>query len=115
MPLSQDVKERIEFVASYVQGSLTDWFLLKQVILRAFPGQIRKQAGLSKRNNSTKKMVINDADLEVMAYWELLTGVKVVIDPKRLHDPEWISRPRGWALNGGKQKELEKEVGRKKT
>lgn len=111
--LSDFVKQRIEYVASYVQGSLTDWFLLKQEILRSMPGQVRKSVGMSKRHRSTKKMVINDVDKEVIAYWELITGVKLWIDPNRLHDPNWIARKKGWALNGGKERALEEEARRK--
>lgn len=113
MPLPDSVKEKIEYVASYVQGSLKDWFLLKQEILRSMPGQLRKSVGLSKRHRSTKKMIINDIDKEVIEYWELLTGIKLWIDTNRLHDPKWISRPRGWALNGGKQKATQEETNRK--
>ena len=113
--LSDFVKQRIEYVASYVQGSLTDWFRLKQEILRSMSGQLRKSVGLSKRHRSTKKMIINDVDREVIAYWELITGIKLWIDPARLHDPNWVSRPKGWALNGGKERLLEEEAGRKEN
>ena len=53
--LSDFVKQRIEYVASYVQGSLTDWFLLKQEILRSMPGQVRKSVGMSKRHRVQRK------------------------------------------------------------
>lgn len=113
MPLPDYIKERVEYVASYVQGNVTDWFLLKRIILQAIPGQHRKSIGLSKRHRSTKKMILNDMDREVIAYWELITGVKLWIDPTRLHDPSWISRPKGWALNGGKERSLQAETERK--
>ena len=110
MPLSDIVKEKIEYVASYVQGSLTDWFLIKQEIIRQMPGQLRNQTGFSKRHRNTKKMFVNDAELEAMELWQLLTGIKPTIDPVRSHDPNWVSRPRGWALNGGKEKILQTEA-----
>ena len=113
MTLPDNVKERIEYVASYVQGSLTDWFLLKQEILRSMPAKMRKIVGLSKRHRNTKKMLINDVDREVIAYWELITGIKLWIDPQRLHDPNWVYRKRGWALNGNKERILEEEARRK--
>jgi len=115
MPLSDYAKERITYVASYVQGSVTDWFLLKKIILQGIPGQHRKSIGMSKRHRSTKKMIINDIDREVIDYWELITGVRLWIDPARLHDPNWIYRPKGWALNGGKEKVLEQENKREKN
>ncbi len=115
MPLPNSVKEKLEYVASYVRGSLTDWFLLKTVILQSFRGIERKAVGLSKRHRSTKKMFVNDTDKEVIEYWELLTGVKLWIDPQRLHNPNWISRPKGWALNGGKERAIEEEANRKKN
>ena len=113
MPLPDYIKERVEYVASYVQGNVTDWFLLKRIILQAIPGQHRKSIGLSKRHRSTKKMIVNDMDREVIAYWELITGVTLWIDPSRLHDPTWVSRPKGWALNGGKERLHQTETERK--
>ena len=113
MPLPDYIKERVEYVASYVQGNVTDWFILKRIILQAIPGQHRKSIGLSKRHRSTKKMIVNDMDRAVIEYWELITGVKLWIDPARLHDPSWVSRPKGWALNGGKERLLQAETERK--
>lgn len=115
MPLSNYVKEKIEYVASYVQGYETDWFRLKHIILIAFPGPLRKSVGMSKRHRSTRKMLMNDTDREIIAYWELITGVKVKINPDKLHNPDWVSRPKGWALNGGKERLEEEEADRKKT
>lgn len=113
MPLSDYVKERLEYVASYVQHYVTDWFVLKIVILQSMTAKQRKLLGMAKRHRSTKKMFVNDVDLEVIAYWKLLTGVDVLINPEKLHDPKWVSRPRGWALNGGKKRLLQAETKRK--
>ena len=114
MPLSNIVKEKIEYVASYVQGSLTDWYLIKKEIMRQVPGHLRPYVGFTKRHRNTKKMIMNDVEKEAMELWELLTGIKPVIDPNRTHDPNWIPRPKGWALNGGKEKLLQAENARKK-
>jgi hypothetical protein len=114
MPLSDIVKEKIEYVASYVQGSITDWYLIKREIMIQMPGHLRPYVGFTKRHRNTKKMLINDTEKEAMDLWELLTGIRPVIDLNRTHDPNWIYRPRGWALNGGKEKILQTEAGRKK-
>jgi len=114
MPLSNILKEKIEYVASYVQGSLTDWYLIKKEIVRQVPGHHRPYVGFTKRHRSTKKMIMNDIEKEAMELWELLTGIKPVIDPTRTHDSNWVSRPRGWALNGGKTKILQEEATRTK-
>jgi hypothetical protein len=113
MPLPNIVKERIEYVASYVQGSLTDWYLIKTEILHQMPGHLRGWVGFTKRHRSTKKMLMNDVEREAMALWELLTGIKPILDPARTHDPGWVYRRRGWALNGGKEKLLQEEAARK--
>lgn len=115
MPLSDFVKEKIIYVASYVQDSITDWFLIKREIIRQIPGFKRQYTGFSKRHKDTKKMIINDTEKEAMKFWELITGVEPVIDPKRIHDPSWVKRPKGWALNGGKEKILQKQNEGKKT
>ena len=109
MPLSDIIREKIEYVASYVQGSCTDWFKVKQEIIRSLPGYMRKKVGFSKRHRNTKKMLINSFDMEVINYWEIITGIRLVIDKERMHDPNWVHRPKGWALNGGKEKILQKE------
>mgnify|MGYP003349408879 FL=1 len=114
MPLSNIVKEKIEYVASYVQGSLTDWYLIKKEIIRQVPGHLRSRIGFTKRHRNTKKMITNDIEQEAMDLWELLTGIKPIIDPNRTHDPNWVSRPKGWALNGGKERILQEENARKK-
>ena len=77
--------------------------------MRQIPGHFRAYVGFTKRNRNTKKMITNDIEKEAMALWELFTGIKPVIDPKRTHDPNWIPRPRGWALNGGKERILQEE------
>lgn len=114
MPLSDIVKEKIEYVASYVQGSITDWYLIKREIMIQMPGHLRPYVGFTKRHRNTKKMITNDLEKEAMELWELLTGIRPVIDPSRTHDPSWVYRPRGWALNGGKEKILQEETRRKK-
>ena len=81
MSLPDYLKEKIDYVASYVQNNVTDWFLLKRIILQAIPGQYRKTVGLSKRHRSTKKMVLNDMDKEVIAYWPALIP-KILVEPK---------------------------------
>jgi hypothetical protein len=98
MPLSELAKDRIAYVAAYVQDSITDWFVLKIEILRAFGRFDRKKLGMSRRHPSTEKLFVNEADREIMEYWELLTGIKPFVDETKLHDPNWVYRPSGWRL-----------------
>jgi len=114
MPIHGILKEKIEYVASYVQGSCTDWFLVKKEIVRSMPGHLRTNIGFSIRHRNTKKMLINDFDREVINFWKLLTGIDLFIDPARLHDPTWVHRPKGWALNGNKEKYLQASNAEKK-
>lgn len=60
-------------------------------------------------------MLMNDVEREAMELWELFTGVKPVIDLARTHDDQWVSRKKGWALNGGKQKLLQEQNAREET
>jgi hypothetical protein len=114
MPLSDILKEKIEYVASYVQRSTSNWCLIKKEIMSQMPGHLRPYVGFSKRHRHTKKMILNDIDKEAMNLWELLTGIKPIIDSAKLHDLNWVHRPKGWALNGGKEKILQAEAARKK-
>ena len=115
MPLTTILIEKIEYVASYVQASLTDWYLIKREIMRQMPGHLRRYTGFSKRHRHTKKMLMNDVEREAMELWELFTGVKPVIDLARTHDDQWVSRKKGWALNGGKQKLLQEQNAREEA
>ena len=95
-PLTDYQKERIAFVADYVQDTTQDWLLVKRHLINAFnpPNRIF----FSTRHPQTKKHFINEFDEVVINHWQSLTGVKLEIEPEKLHDPCWVYKPKGWAL-----------------
>ena len=96
MELSVEIKEKIKFVADYIGNSTNDWLTIKKQLINNFAGS---QRGLfSKRHPRTKKQIVNDFDRLVMDYWYLLTGVSVILDKNKIHDPDWIYKPKGWRL-----------------
>lgn len=103
MEIPPYLEERIRFVAAYIGTATTDWLIVKSNIANNSKPEYR--AMFSRRHMYTKKQVLNELDLAVMKFWTTLTNVELQIDPKKLHDPNWIhDKPSGWALNGGKER-----------
>lgn len=90
------LKQRIDEVIGYVGDSTSDYLIIKRQLINNFPTPYR---GLfSARHPCTKKHTLNDFDKAVMEYWQKETGVKLELDPEKLHDPGWRQRKKGWAL-----------------
>lgn len=113
--LSDYLKERIQYVAAYIGTASDSWPVIKKHIVISMPGQRRKGLGFSRRHRFTKKMTLNEFDKAVMLYWSELTGVYPKIPETLLHDEGWVRRPKGWALNGGKEKWLLSQQGQVAT
>lgn len=96
MNIPNHLKERIEDVADYVGQETNDWLLIKRQLIGSFPNEGRRL--FSVRHPCTKKQIINEFDKLVMDYWRQLTGVEPVIHPSKLHDENWVHKPKGWAL-----------------
>jgi len=94
--IRDNLKQIIDYAADYIEDSTDDWFRVKAEIARLFPPKDRSL--FARRHFSTKKHTINDFERKVMAYWLKKTGVKLEIDESKLHDPNWIQRPKGWGL-----------------
>jgi hypothetical protein len=94
--LSQSLKERIRYVASYVESSTDDWIRVKTEIVKLFPPKERKL--FSRRHYSTKKHTINDFEELVIAFWKNEVGVDLILYEKDKHPDDWVKRPSGWAL-----------------
>lgn len=114
MAIPDFMKERIDYVAEYVGTATNDWLRVKMEIVRTLPVG-KNNVGFGRRHSHTLKTIINSFDNEVMNYWYSITGVRLTVDPKKLHNPEWVHRPRGWGLNGGKQRVQQELETQKKT
>lgn len=107
--LSEQIKQKIDEVVTYVGNTTTDWLRVKREILNILPAKDRSL--FSKRHFSTKKQVPNDFDREVMDYWKERTGITLFFDPSHLHDEtSWIYKPRGHGLQGFNQKRTTNKV-----
>jgi hypothetical protein len=94
--IPQPLKQRIKEVIEYVGDSTTDYLIIKRQLINNFPNPAR---GLfSARHPCTKKHTLNEFDRAVIEYWEEETGLKLQIDPTKLHDPGWEQKKKGWAL-----------------
>jgi len=94
--LEKKVKDIIDYAAEYIEDTTSDWFRVKKEIVNLLPPVNRSL--FSRRHYSTKKQMINEFEREVMEYWYKKTGVRLVIDKNKLHDINWIQKPKGWAL-----------------
>jgi len=88
--------KRIDYVILYVDGTSDDWFRIKMEIINQFPPKERSR--FSRRQESTKKHILNSFDREVINYWETKTSSKLWIDPDKLHPKDWVHNPSGWGL-----------------
>lgn len=104
--LSEYLKAHVRYVAAYIGTASDSWPVIKKHIVVSIDGRKRRGLGFSQRHRCTKKLVLNEFDKAVMNYWHELTGVLPVIPPEMFHDPHWVQRPKGWALNNGKEKWL---------
>jgi len=94
--IPKKLKKLIDYTIEYVGDSSNDWFRIKMEIINVFPPKYRSL--FSRRHYSTKKHILNSFDEEVIKYWEKRTGVKLWIDPEKLHPTDWVSKPKGWRL-----------------
>lgn len=102
----------IDYLFDYI-GDETDWLKIKIELVNLCPPKVKKL--FSRRHYSTKKHIINDFDRKVIEYIQTTTGRVLFIDQTRMHDPNWIHKPKGWALqelNSKRKKEKENEANR---
>jgi len=105
--------QRIDEVIEYVGNTTSDYLIVKRQLINIFPVPFRSL--FSARHPKTKKHILNDFDKAVIAYWEKQTGVRLQMDPSKLHDPEWQHKPKGWSLilvNEERRKRREEERNR---
>ena len=96
MEIDESIKLRIVYVASYIGTSTSNWLIIKRHLINAFSSKDRKL--FSVRHPCTKKQIVNDFDKSVMDFWQGITGIELFIDPEKIHDPNWIHKPKGWKL-----------------
>ncbi len=96
MEIELSIKTKINFVAKYIGTKTNDWLIIKRHLINSFNSNDRNL--FSCRHPCTKKQIINSFDLSVMDYWKEVTGVEVFLNPEKIHDPNWIHRPKGWKL-----------------
>lgn len=96
MFIPEKLKERIDEVAEYVGTTTSDFLVVKRQLINCFPPTERWR--FSHRHNSTRKHTLNGFDQEVIEYWFQSTGIRLVVNPNKLHDPGWEHRKKGWSL-----------------
>lgn len=94
--LTQDLKNRINYVYQYIENETNDWFKLKKELINIFP--INKRHLFSRRHKTSKKFFINDFDKEVIRHWEQISNNSVFIDQGKLHTKEDERMPKYWGL-----------------
>ena len=97
MNIPTNLRERIDEVIGYVGDTTSDYLLVKRQLINNFPSSARSL--FSARHPCTKKHQLNEFDRAVILYWLYQTGMKLSIDPDKLHDSSWEHRKKGWALS----------------
>lgn len=96
MEIPERVKRRIEEVAAYVQDTTSDWKLVKIELVKSMPREERRR--FSKRHPSSRKMLMNDFEREIIRLWKEITDVELKLNPEEAHPKDWTYKPLGWAL-----------------
>lgn len=107
--MDEKLKNIINDTILFVNDQTNDWFKIKQLLVNQFPP--KQRCNFSRRHYSTKKHIMNSFDIEILTYWEENSGIKLWIDPNKLHPPSWKRHRRGWGLkkyNAKRQHEIEK-------
>lgn len=94
--MDEEIKEKINETILFVNNETNDWFIIKKLIVNQLNSKSRTK--FSRRHYSTKKHIINSFEMEVIKYWEEQTGIKLWINPEKMHPVDWVKRSRGWAL-----------------
>lgn len=68
------LKEAVDFVISYANDT-DDWMLLKKIIMRNLPWQLR--ANFSTRDRKTYEQKMNEFENMLADYWKARTGVQL--------------------------------------
>lgn len=89
------VEKYLSYLFEFI-GNENDWFKIKVELVNICPPKIKKL--FSRRHYSTKKHIINDFERKVIEYIQTTTNRVLFIDQTRMHDPNWVPRPKGWAL-----------------
>ena len=110
MELDQKLKDKINFVAGYIGTKTNDWLIVKRHLINSFGKEERKL--FSKRHFSTKKQLLNNFDLLIINYWKTATGIQLVVEPTKLHDPNWIYKEKGWGLKNLNEQRKKSKVGK---
>ena len=103
MELPETIKERVRGVAHYLGDMESDWFLVKDHLRRSFTSPMRIL--FSKNHPRTRKPTgVNVFERNLMDFWFELTGVKLFVDPTKLHPKESYdpNKTRGWNLKKNK-------------
>jgi hypothetical protein len=91
----EQIKPYVDYLLCFSENE-TDWFRLKVQLVNLCPPKVKKL--LSRRHYSTKKHCISDMDKKIIEYIEATIGKVLFIDNEKLHNPDWVSKPKGWAL-----------------
>jgi len=107
--IPEKMLEIIDYAIGYIGTESLDWFKIKRELVNLTPP--RDRSLFSRRHYSTKKHILNLFDKQVINYWEQTLGVKLWIDPDKLHPENWVQKPHGWAIreiNEQRQRSKEK-------
>lgn len=91
------VLKTINAVMEYVGDLTNDYLTIRKEIIRLMAPVDRKW--FTPRHHSTKRIQLGENDYQLIAYWESKTGVSLLIDATRLHNPNWKPQgKKGWNL-----------------
>lgn len=96
MLIDDEILEKITYVSKYIGNSTNNWVRVKREILLNLRPSHRKL--FSKRHKTSKKHFLNDFEAQVIKFWQVLTGIVLVLEESQTHRAEDERPPRHWGL-----------------
>lgn len=87
------IKETVDYVLDYTLEHSTDYLRIRKEIIYILPP--KERSAFTRRHKSTRKVVLNDLDKEIMDYTEQTRNVRLFIDESKVHPSDWVYSPYG--------------------
>ena len=91
--LTEELREVVDYVFDYTLEHSSDYLRIRKEIIYCLKPKLRSK--FQRRHKSTRKVVLNDFDQEIIDYAEQTRDVDLFIDESKLHPKDWVYTPYG--------------------
>lgn len=110
--ISDELKDYVDYMIEVVDGTSNDWLSIRTWLINLMPNELRSQ--FSRRHNSIRKIILNQLDHDIIAYWEKQTGNRLFIDESKMTPKGYVSVSRSENMRRiNELKKMNKIMGKK--